>query len=137
MDDQKLEEAHFNGKLLKPISVTDLLSEVSKYLTHTKNEDISIKKTPSELKLSEEQKNILLDKDSSYINDLYLLAIDDAFVDSAIKFGKSLLEINKELEIEILNKIGKSIIYYAENYDIEKMKESLLQYDKFIKKIKK
>ena len=127
-EEKKMTEAGFSSKLFKPISVNELLSHVASYLPHSKKGSLRKNKSSSLLKISDDKKDAFWKKHNSIINDYLIKAKDDAFIDSSVKLGEVMIEISKELSLEEIGSI-------AESFDIEKMRETINDYEKMIKKM--
>jgi len=138
-EEDKYKNAGFNAVLLKPLDIEDLLNQISKYLSFDKVEE--------EVLAAEELESIdklllLPDIDpikvKMAIADLReLIPIQEKlqkqkFINEILLFGKQIGVIGTKYSIPFIRKYADDLIFYAENFDTEKMEKSVSNFQKLI-----
>lgn len=123
-EQEKIKEAEFNGFLNKPVQLNDLINELAKHLKHQKINISETAKEVIEFNISPSLRNKL--KSHFYdtwheINKANDLNSIELFAGSVISFGK------ENNEPKIIN-YGTKLLKYANNIDIENIKNYLSEF---------
>ncbi|OFX27402.1 MAG: hypothetical protein A2033_06630 [Bacteroidetes bacterium GWA2_31_9] len=141
MDDVQL--SIFDDILNKPFNMIDFFRILKKYLKYTENET-SIKTNENEdfsdnflnyinsKTINPELLNIL---ENEILPD-YNKTINNQMIDQIELLGKRLIEIGETYNFNYISNLGNDICFYANNFEIEKLSETLKNIPEFINKIK-
>lgn len=137
-EEKKYNNKLFNGYIQKPLEISRLIDELTKYLEFKINEKDD--KLEDKLEFSENTLNNLaviiykleneyLERSKSLIN-----AID---MENIENFAYQLYDFSIEYDLNYLNKISKELKHNAVEFDIEGCNELLYLFADFIRKVKK
>jgi len=143
-DQDKEYEKYFDGYLHKPVSRSEMYHELSKYLKQSKpiqnqakDEILPAKSKPEKaLKLTNAEKSDLLQMFDGILLILWKEAIEFQMSDGIENFATSVKNTGEKFRITELIKFGDDLLHHVDNFDLNKMEESLKEFPKLIAKLK-
>jgi len=138
-DKAKIDDAGFNGYLMKPVQKFELLAELKKYLPYstTQEEVVIAEAKPDEpVILTPLDKKQVLELLEGDLSEKWAKAVNNHFINDALLLADELLALTKKYQIEFLADYGGELKFHAENFDIEQMELTLKNYSDIINKIK-
>ncbi len=143
-DKKNIIKNDFNSFLSKPIQISDLYKELSKYLKYKVQADsVKSKITTYDFVLDKISAKVLkelpgiIDELQEKFIPKWKLVKKNHFVNEIINFGNQIENFGNNNSLNILENFGKDLIFYANNFDIENMDIVLNSFPGIIEKIKK
>ncbi len=144
IDQNEIVKKGFNGFLSKPVEITTLLSELSKYLPIAEN-SISPKQTnthdhtgifsslsPQAVSKLPELVNII---ESDCLSDWERFRSKQPMKDVR-KFGQNLKELGQKFDIDSLENYGNTLTMHVDNFDVDSMQTALDEFPVFLSELK-
>ena len=143
-DKKKIIKNDFNSFLSKPIQISDLYKELSKYLKYKVQADsVKSKITTYDFDLDKISAKVLkefpgmIDELQEKFIPKWKLVKKNHFVNEIINFGNQIENFGNNNSLNILENFGKDLVFYANSFDIENMDIVLNSFPGIIEKIKK
>jgi CheY-like chemotaxis protein len=135
---------YFDGYLRKPVSRSELYHEMSGFLKHTQTVKPSSKaeiqqvksKGKKSRKLTNDERSELIQLFDGNLMTLWKEAIEFQMSDGIETFAGSVKTTGEKFKIPELIKFGDDLLHYVDNFDLNKMEESLKEFPKLITKLK-
>ncbi|GJQ63317.1 MAG: hypothetical protein SCALA702_23700 [Melioribacteraceae bacterium] len=134
-DKQKIDDAGFNGYLMKPVQKFELLGELKKYLAYEvedSQESESESDTVKEKILSDEERAKLLERFDGDLSEVWEKALNNHYINDAVELADEIISISKKYKVNFLLDYGSELKFHAENFDIEQMEAALKRYSQVI-----
>jgi len=131
----------FDYFLLKPIKLSDLVEILKKYLPYRTVETLPTSNDffDLEIKINEKQKAQLPEIISNLEIEM-LPKYDDAMqnqrIDRLEALGQDLFLLGKRQSLDFLEQFGNEICVYADNFEVDKLMETLRKFPAMIEKLK-
>jgi PAS domain S-box-containing protein len=142
-DKKKIIENDFNSFLSKPIQISDLYKELSKYLKYKVQADSGKSKiTTYDFDLDKLSDKVLkelpgiIDELQEKFIPKWKLVKKNHFVNEIMNFGNQIENFGNNNSLNILGDFGKDLVFYANSFDIENMDIVLNSFPGIIEKIK-
>jgi PAS domain S-box-containing protein len=142
LDKVKVKKHNFDGFVLKPFQINELLSELIKYLPYKvlkENKEEKQDKSKKEYVLSAGAKDKLpgvLERLENEIMDEWNEFKDQQPMDEVKEFAHTIKTIGEENEIEILVNYGENLRFAVHSVDIEKMLMMIKDFPELVNKLK-
>ncbi|MBN2373717.1 response regulator [bacterium] len=142
-DKAKIQASGFDGFLMKPVQLSDLFSELSRFLKFSRKERDGQKSAKGEDTLQQERLSpeiltrmpqIIGDLKGEYMETWKLVRRSGLF-DDISNFGKQIKDTGDKYSLKSLQRFGANLILYAGSFDIEKMSAALDSYPELIVKL--
>lgn len=142
-DKTKIDDAGFNGYLMKPVQKSELYNELKNYLEFDTVSDgraaeqtEALAEEENQEKISPEAKQELLKILDGELRSIHETAAKNHFINDAVELAERLLELAEKYPCNVLKSYGNDLKLHAENFDIEEMQHILNRYDKLIDTIR-
>jgi PAS domain S-box-containing protein len=143
-DQDKDYAQYFDGYLRKPVSRSELYREMSVFLKHSQivkplqKEELSQEKPKGKKsrKLTNDERSELIQLYDGILLTLWKEAIEFQMSDGIETFAGSVKNTGEKFKITELIKFGDDLLNYVDNFDLNKMEESLKEFPKLITKLK-
>lgn len=138
-NDRKSLEEIFDAYLLKPLDINLFFEKLKKHLNYENVKTNMNLPTPSkekqDYKLSEgliqKLPELLKTLESEFIPE-YNKTMKNQVINDIEKFGLTLLSFSKEMQCEILIDLSNEIILHADNFDFEKLIQTLKKFPELV-----
>ena len=131
---EKLEGAHFDAHLRKPISKTELIQTIANYIEHNKSEPQNELKT--EPTVLEKEETVFSDIFCAEIQKEVLPLYDEAQVSNDLalieRFAQQLLESALSHEVVEIQSYAEALLLEIECFEIDKIMELMNSFDRRI-----
>ncbi len=140
----RITESGFDGFLIKPVQISDLFRELSRFIRHLKIKKEKAPLIKREWIVQEEKlppdvlmklPEILNDLENEYMKS-WNTARQNGLFDNIENFGRQIKKIGDQYSIKNLQKFGDDLILYVNNFDVENMNTILDFYPELIARIK-
>ncbi len=139
-DRQKIDDHGFEGYLMKPVHMEELVKEMIKFLDyyHIDEEDDNIggveEDDSSSIKLNKEEvREMMAELDK--LKPLWEKANKSHFINDVLHVAKEIRITGEKYNCEIVSNYGAGLEFSAGNFDIEKMTVSLASWPEIIRKL--
>ncbi|MDM8161562.1 PAS domain S-box protein [Labilibaculum sp. K2S] len=130
----------FNEFLMKPLDAFDLFDKMKKYLTYQDKDEVATADSKqTDIVLTQEQLNqlpelitVLENKFGPICQD----AIKSQMIDQIEEFGKDLVTLANEINIQFFKDYANKICVFADNFEIDKLLKTLERFPKIIHQLK-
>lgn len=130
----------FNEFIMKPLDASDLLDKMKKYLKYTTEDKITIIDNQDvNITLSEEELNNLPELITILENKFVPICdsvIKSQMIDQIEEFGKDLVKLANEINIQFLKDYANKVCILADNFEIDKLLKTLERFPKIILQLK-
>jgi len=139
---RKIQSSSFDGSLYKPVDIIELLEELSHHLPH------SIKESPNATEESTQSETALSAEEWAKLPTLLEILENEMLpqsqelsdlmeIDSIEKFAKRTIELGEFYHVKLLTHYGTDLAEFTENFELDDIAQSLIDFKKIIKKITK
>lgn len=137
---QKDEESRklFHNFLLKPIKIDELIEIIKENISHKheKHDQNDVPEATINFELNLEQLSELITNLEMNFLSQYNEALQNQRIDRIEIFGKELALLGEKNAVPFLHEYGKEVSFYADNFEIEKLMDTLRKFPVILEKLK-
>jgi CheY-like chemotaxis protein len=134
----KIKKIGFDGFVMKPAQMNDILEEASKFIKFTKKkaEETTAREVQESRSSGGVSQEIISQLENEILEEWEEIK-KDHFIHEILDFAKKIQDMGTINSINLLEEYGASLALFAESFDIENMDITLNSFPEFIEDIKK
>jgi signal transduction histidine kinase/DNA-binding NarL/FixJ family response regulator len=135
---EKIQNCQFSGLLFKPVNISDLYTELMKFLPYEEVVESDIKIETNQIQFLSEIKNpaVLLETLDSYFNTTWKTFENRQPINDVKRFGEDLYNLGKEHDAFKLSEYGRDLRDAAIHFNVQMVISLIKQYPKVVENLR-